>query len=133
MLISESKENIIELHILTQHSISFLPKSLNKPESLFWTPAHWQIIDRGMPKLAKGVNNKKPPESYSLVFPENSITPGDGSSFVSQEWDIHRPQSTILSGSVNPGLMGKMGVGGAGNHLVFYNNKIRQQLKKILF
>lgn len=124
------EELLALLHIWNNSVTSWFPSSrtnfsifvgvlegLHQSQRLVYRAAHRQIIDGDLPQDAFIVNHKQTSVGDAFILFQDAVIAGDGLSQVSQQWDVHGAQATLLPGCVDPCQMAEMRVGGSSDDL----------------
>jgi hypothetical protein len=93
-------------------------KDLNKPEGFFRRPSDLKIVDRDVAKFSVAVNDEKAAKGDAVSFPKNSVIARYLAGQVGQQRDVQRAETAFLAGRVDPGQVGKVGIGRASNNLL---------------
>jgi len=91
-------------------------EGLHQAQCLIHVTAYGQIVDGNLTEVLLSVDDKKSPETQTLVLLEDPVGLADGHILVGQEGDMHVAEPTLLARPLTPGKVRKVGVGRASNH-----------------
>jgi len=88
-------------------------EGLDQSQGLVDISADGEIVDGHLAEGARAIDDEEAAESDALILLENSVRSRDFQVLVGEQRDVHLAKSSLLSGGVDPGEMGEMGICGA--------------------
>jgi len=92
-------------------------EGLHETKSLVDGTSDRKIVDGDLTQGALGVDDEQAAESDAFLLDENTVVAADLMVGVSEHGDLHLAKTALLAGLLNPGEVGELGVGGAGEEL----------------
>ena len=92
----------------------------DKSDELVGASSDWKVADGGVSKDTLVINNVGGSESDTgiwAILDEAAVILGNLVGLISEHWDLHLTEATLLPVLLGPLLVAEVGVGGAGNDL----------------
>jgi len=92
-------------------------EGLDETQGLLHTATYGQIVDGDLAQVLLVIDDEQAAEGDASLLIEHSIVAGHLHRLVSQQWNVHAAQTTLLPWRVDPGQVGELAVRGATDHL----------------